>query len=238
VIWGRALVLLTAVALVGSVVTAAGGNVNSPGGAGPRRGLAACQPGSKRAVVGGKVKCLRVGQACAARYQAAYKKHGFTCVKGHLRKRSTPTRPAPAAPPTTTPPTPPTPPPPPAQTGHYKGTTSQLEVFEFDVTASGNRVENFATGQINEGCNPPAHLSGGNFSGGSGPISADGTFKFDFDYASTVSGAPSKGHLTLTGRFAGNTASGTLQDTQTFTFEGVEYTCGSGQQTWTANKTG
>ena len=227
----RVLVLLAAVVLVGSVAAGAGAKVNMSGGAAPQSGSAACKAGSKRAVIGGKVKCLRVGQACAARYQTAYKKYGFTCAKGHLRKRSAPTPKPPAPAPTPTPP-------PPAPPGHYKGTTSQNEVFEFDVTASGDRVQNFTTGQINEGCNPPAHLSGGNFTGGTGPISADGTFNFDFDYTSTVSGVPSKGHFTLTGRFNGTTATGTLADTTTFTYQGVAYSCGSGQQTWTATKSG
>ena len=56
---------------------------------------AACRVGTKRAIIGGKVKCLRAGQSCTARYQTAYKRYGFTCVKGHLRKRAAP----PTAPP-------------------------------------------------------------------------------------------------------------------------------------------
>src|SRR6266550_3206703 len=48
----------------------------------------ACRVGTKRAVIGGKVKCLKAGQVCQARYQTAYKRYGFTCVKGHLRKRT------------------------------------------------------------------------------------------------------------------------------------------------------
>jgi hypothetical protein len=227
VIRGRALIVLSAVVLVGSAAAVADAGADRAGGAAPQSSSATCRAGSRRAVIGGKVKCLRVGQACAARYQAAYRKYGFACVKGHLRKRAAP-KPTP----------PPAPPPPPAQPGHYQGTTSQNEVFQFDVTASGDRVQNFTTGQINEGCNPPAHLSGGNFSGGSGPIAADGSFKFDFDYTSTVSGVPSKGHFTLTGRFSGAAATGTLSDTTTFTYGGVAYSCGSGQQTWTATKSG
>jgi hypothetical protein len=51
------------------------------------------------AKVGGKAVCLHVGLACKASLNSAYKRHGFTCVAGHLRK-------TPATPPTTTTPTP------------------------------------------------------------------------------------------------------------------------------------
>jgi hypothetical protein len=205
------LVALLAATLVWFVSTANGAS----GSAG------ACRAGTKRAVVGGKVKCLKPGQACKARYRAAYKKVGLTCVKGRLRKVP-----------------PPAPPPPPAQAGHYHGTTSQLEVIDFDVAAGGRSVTNATTGQINQGCNPPLHLSGGGLLAAAAPIAADGTFTIQFDYQSTVSGAPSSGHFSLTGRFSGQGVGGTLTVTTTFTANGVAYTCGSGQQTWTANRTG
>ena len=199
---------------------------------------AACPAGSKRAVIGGKVKCLRAGQACSARYQAAYKKHGFTCVGGHLRKRKTTPPPTPEPPPTPTPP--PAPPAPPAQPGHYHGTTSQLETFDLDVTSTGTAVTNIVTGQINEGCNPAGvTLSGGNFRiAGPVPLTSDGTFTIDGDYTSRVGDNPSTGHLTLIGHFSGATATGTLEDTTRFTDNGVAYSCGSGRQTWTATRTG
>src|SRR3954452_4703989 len=95
----------------------------------------ACRAGTKRAVIGGKVKCLKAGQACQARYQSAYKRVGLTCVNGRLRKR-----PATPPPPPAPPPTPPPPPAPPAQAGHYHGTTSQLETIDFDVNSDGTRV--------------------------------------------------------------------------------------------------
>jgi hypothetical protein len=204
--------------------------------AAPDAGSVTCRSGSKRAIIGGKVKCLRVGQACSARYQAAYRRYGFTCVSGHLRKRTV-KPPAPPAPPPP-PPAPPAPPPPPAQAGHYKGTTSQLEVLEFDVDASGTVVRNFSTGQINEGCTPAGSLSGGNFTGGATPIAADGSFLLDFDYTGSVSGNPSTGHFTMRGQFSGSTATGTLEKTTKFTYNGVQYSCGSGRQTWTVTRTG
>ena len=223
--------LLVAVAvLVGAATSVAAATMNAPR---PQAQAARCPTGSKRAVIGGKVKCLRVGQKCAARYRAAYKKHGFTCVNGRLRKRST-TAPPPQPP--SPPPVPPPPPAPPATPGHYKGTTSQNEIIEFDVSADGTRVVALLTGQINEGCNPPAHLFGGNLHDGTAAIAADGTFKLDFDYTSSVGGDPSKGHFTLTGKFSGGSWTGTLEDKVSFTDEGTAYSCGSGTQTWTASK--
>jgi hypothetical protein len=219
------LLLVAFALLVGVAAGVAAATVNASG---PRAQAAGCPAGSKRAMVGGKVRCLRAGQKCVARYRAAYKKHGFTCVNGRLRKRSS--APAPA-------PTSPQPPAPPAQPGHYKGTTSQNEIIEFDVNADGSRVVGLLTGQINEGCNPPAHLFGGNLHDGTAPIAADGTFKLDFDYASSVGGDPSKGHFTLTGKFSGTSWTGTLEDKVSFTHEGTAYSCGSGTQTWTAART-
>jgi hypothetical protein len=221
--------LVTAAIVVGAATAVASATVNL---AGPRADRAGCPAGSKRAVIGGKVKCLRVGQKCAARYRAKYKRYGFICVSGHLRKRPA----APAPQPTPTPPPAPPPPAPPAQPGHYKGTTSQLEIIEFDVTADGTRVVALLTGQINEGCNPPAHLYGGNLHDGTASIATDGSFKIDFDYTSTVGGDTSKGHFTLTGKFSGTGFTGTLQDNVSFTHEGTASSCGSGLQTWTAAK--
>ena len=221
--------LLVAVTVFVGVATSVAAAKVEP--AAPRAHAAGCPAGSKRAVLGGKVKCLRAGQKCVARYRAAYKKHGFTCVNGRLRKRS-------IAPPPPSPPLPPPPPPaPPATPGHYKGTTSQNEVIEFDVSADGTHVVGLLTGQINEGCTPPAHLFGGNLHDGNATIAADGTFKFDFDYTSNVGGDPSKGHFTLTGKFSGGSWTGTLEDKVSFTHEGTSYSCGSGSQTWTASKT-
>ena len=103
----------------------------------PEAGSSTCPSGSKRAVIAGKPRCLRTGQPCAKRNEAAYKKHGFTCVNGHLRKRTVAPAPSPTPPPASLPPPPPASP---AQPGHYKGTTSQLEIIEFDVTADGIHV--------------------------------------------------------------------------------------------------
>jgi hypothetical protein len=222
-------------ALFNAGVTA-GGAMLLPGGVVE---VASCAKGSKRAKIGGKVKCLKTGQACANRYLKAYRKYGFSCVGGHLRT---------AAPPPASQPPPPAPAPPPtppaptlhAQPGHYKGLTSQITDFEFDVTSDGNFVTHLVTGQINEGCTPEAHLYGGdlNFGTATIPIAADGSFTIDESYQGTVDEDPSTGHLTIVGHLSGSMATGTLSDTLSFTHDGTQYSCGSGLQTWTATRRG
>ncbi len=218
------------IAVVIGVLVCAAATAGTAGGS-----AGACPAGSKRAVVGGKIKCLRAGQTCKTRYQAAYKRAGFTCVKGRLRKR--PTSPPPAPPPAPTPAPPPAPGPP-AQPGHYHGTTSQLETIDMDVASDGRTVTNIATGQINQGCTPPGHISGGGLHSSTRTLAADGSFVVDFDYTGSFSdGTPYSGHFNLTGRFSGSTATGTLSVTLNFTDNGTGYHCGSGQQTWSAVKT-
>ncbi len=65
---------------------------------------AACAKGAVAARVGGKSVCLRAGTACIAKYNSIYKKHGFTCISGHLRKTPTAKPPAPTPTPTPVPP--------------------------------------------------------------------------------------------------------------------------------------
>jgi hypothetical protein len=194
----------------------------------------ACRAGTKRAVIGGKVKCLKAGQSCSARYQAAYRKYGFTCVSGHLRKRKT--TPAPQPPPPPAPP--PQPPAPLWQPGHYHGLDSQNEVVDFDADAQA--ATNISTGQINQGCTPGGvTISGGGFDRDSTTIAGDGTFIVDFDFQGKFSdGTPYSGHLNFTGHLSGATASGTLSATLNFTSAGTGYRCGSGVQNWTAARTG
>jgi len=220
---------------VGGLSSAASGALTI--GAAQARDAASCKQGFTPAIIGGKSKCLKSGQACAKRYQKAYRKYGFNCVNGHLRKRAVP--PAPPAPP----PSPPAPPPAPtphAQPGHYKGLTSQITNFEFDVTGDGNFVTHLVTGQINEGCSPGGSLYGGDLNFGTSmiPIAVDGSFTIDIPYTGTVDEDPSTGHLTIIGHFSGTTATGTLSDTVSFTSEGTQFSCGSGLQTWTATRTG
>jgi len=225
------LLIVVAVAMSVLVVEASGAS------AARDHSTSACPAGSKRAVIGGKVQCLRTGQKCNSRYQAAYKRAGFTCTNGRLRKR------APAPPPTQPPPEPPPapqpPPAPPAQPGHYHGLTSQLTTVDLDVSADGRSATNITTGQVNQGCTPPGHISGGGIEGFGRPIANDGTFVIDFSFQGTFSdGTPYTGTLNMTGHFSGSSVSGTLAATLNFTDNGTPYACGSGQQTWTATRTG
>jgi hypothetical protein len=182
---------------------------------------ASCPRGSKAAIIAGTFKCLRVGAACKARYQAAYRKYGFKCVSGRLRRL---TAPPPA--------------PPPGQPGHYKGTTSQNEKFEFDVTSNGRGVTNVVTGQINEGCNGGVTLSGfaGTWITDVLPIDASGGFASDAPYITTVSSSAATGRFTLTGHLNGAVGVGNFQKTTNFSANATAYTCGSGLQTWTVTR--
>ncbi|MGZ4410054.1 MAG: cupredoxin domain-containing protein [Gaiellaceae bacterium] len=66
---------------------------------------AACTKGAVAARIGAKSACLRAGTACKATYNSIYKKHGFTCIAGHLRKTPTAKPPAPTPVPPYSPPT-------------------------------------------------------------------------------------------------------------------------------------
>src|SRR5262245_15627694 len=162
------LLIVVAMAMSALVAAASGASAASDHSTGT------CPAGSKRAVIGGKVKCLSAGQKCKPRYQAAYKRAGFTCTNGRLRKRTP--APPPTQPPPEPTPTPQPPPAPPAQPGHYHGLTSQLTTVDLDVSADGRSATNISTGQINQGCTPPGHISGGGISDFARPIASDGTF--------------------------------------------------------------
>jgi Calx-beta domain/RTX calcium-binding nonapeptide repeat (4 copies) len=123
-----------------------------------------------------------------------------------------------------------------AMPGHYKGTDSQNELFEFDVTADGAGVTGIRTGQVNESCSPGGSLSGGNLDFGSDvyPISAEGYFSATGVFVFVVSGAPAIDTVTITGKFSGASASGTFLSNTVFTLGGTHYSCTSGNQTWNA----
>lgn len=183
-------------------------------------------------MIGGQRKCLRAGQPCAKKNEAGYRRHGFTCVNGHLRKRTA------APPPAPTPPPPP--PPPPAQPGHFHGLTSQSETFDFDVTADGSHITALVVGGVNQGCNPPAHIAGNRLDAGSSvfTLGADGTLGIDATFESTVDDDPSTDHITIAGRVTGSAGTGTLRLTTAFTSQGTAYTCESGSLTWSVTRTG
>jgi len=136
--------------------------------------------------------------------------------------------------------------PPPARPGHYKGMSSQSESFEFDVTPDGTTVARLVTGQINESCNTGFHLYWGRLDFGTDtiPISADASFATDFTYEDRILiegdpvRYPTSKHVVITGRFSGDTASGTLLVGTSFTYKGTLHSCTSNPQTWTATRTG
>src|SRR4051794_2797159 len=57
-----------------------------------------CGAKTKRARVGGKTVCLRVGLKCSATNKRVYKRYGFVCVRRKLAKIKKPVQTAPTAP--------------------------------------------------------------------------------------------------------------------------------------------
>jgi len=72
------------------------------------------------------------------------------------------------------------------------------------------------------------------------PIAADGSFLFDDTFQSTLTvdqeKIPLSEHVTIHGKFDGTSASGDLNETDTFTYQGEGFSCTSGPVTWTASK--
>ena len=207
----------------------------------PEANAASCARGTKPAVIGGNFKCLRVGQRCLTRYQGAYRRYSFHCANGRLRRGST--GPFETAAPPQGPPAPPLPPPAPtpaAIDGHYKGVTSQSETFEFDIVNGGLSFRGLKTGQINQGCTPRLHLTGGNIDWPNSvyPVTRAGDFTIDTDLTGTIGNSPAKGNLTIRGHMTGQVGSGSLEKTRTFSEGNTAYSCGSGLQTWTVTRTG
>jgi hypothetical protein len=206
--------------------------------AGPEAKAASCARGTKAAVVGGNFRCLRVGQKCSARYQSGYRRYGFHCASGRLRRGTG--MPATAVPAPATPPPPPRPTPA-AVDGHYKGVTSQNETFEFDIANGGLSFRGLKTGQINEGCTPHFsiywnYLDWPNYVV---PVSMAGDFTIDTDLTGWHVGSwPASEHVTIRGHMAGPVGSGSLEMKTAFSGNGISYSCGSGLQTWTVTRTG
>jgi hypothetical protein len=116
-----------------------------------------------------------------------------------------------------------------------------MTTFEFDVTSNGSGVANLVSGQVNQGCTPSFHVSGGQISIGSYviPIARDGSFAISWSGTGTIGSVPATGRTSVSGHLSGATAIGNLERTTTFTWtDGVAYSCGSGLQTWTATRTG
>jgi hypothetical protein len=221
------------IVVLSGTLAAAALTTTAIGASRPASVAASCKAGFKPAIIGGQFTCLHVGLRCKGRYEKAYRKYRFTCAYGHLHRWSPPPPPVE--------PVPPQPPPaPPALPGHYKGLTSQNETFEFDVTAGGQAFKGLKTGQINEGCTPPAHIYGNYFDWPdySVPIQTGGAFAINVPFGSSVGVYPSVNRIIIDGQMTGTVGVGSIQLTTYFTANGVPYECGSGRQTWTVTRTG
>jgi hypothetical protein len=181
---------------------------------------AACSPGGVAATAGGHATCLRAGGACKAAFAGAYKRHGFACRNGRLRRT------VPEAPP------PPPPPPPPAKPGHYEVAGGYLR---FDVLPDGATIANFFARAL-LGCQPAGaiRLSIPVTVTSSVTIQADKSFSIDFP---TPTGP--KAELFATGSFdaTGATASGTFEIKSSIDLTVGHYDCDSGPIQWTATLT-
>ena len=128
--------------------------------------------------------------------------------------------------------------------GHYNGTNSMMTLFAFDVTPDGASVTNLVTGQINQSCGGGVNISQGSLDYGDYriPINSQGSFTSDETWKGKISDgsttAETSTHVVITGHFTGDTASGTLLKTIAFTWNGTAFSCTSGNQTWSATRTG
>jgi len=134
---------------------------------------------------------------------------------------------------------PPPPPPPPAQVapGSYKGATQEGNYVFFNVlpnmTLSGFRVND-----LPENCDGPIRLTGGvDWSDSTFTIRSDGTFRAEGNWTgSQVNGDTefTAWHAVVTGRFAGTSATGTINVSDELNYKGTHYRCSTGDEKWSA----
>jgi hypothetical protein len=132
-----------------------------------------------------------------------------------------------------------------AQPGHYAGTTSQNEAWSFDVTPDGRGVTNLTSGQVNTSCSIAGQTIGSTSGGnihltGTIPIAQNGSFSATVNFTGgTIGGIPiTSDVLNVAGQFSNNSASGTWNEKFSFPYQGYQIDCTSGDQTWTATRTG
>jgi hypothetical protein len=84
----RRLLILVLILLVTVLGAVAGGGAAKTGRAATAPSTIAhkCKTGWRHAIIGGEHKCLRAGQFCAKRYERQYRRYGYTCRAGRLRK--------------------------------------------------------------------------------------------------------------------------------------------------------
>lgn len=137
-----------------------------------------------------------------------------------------PELPAPAAPPA-------------AARGHFAGTIGNAQTsLAFDIGADGISMLNLATGEIDESCDSDRytyHFDGFNGSGPY-PVATDGSFLIG---GSNTSDPTLSYSIKFTGKVTGTTASGILHVESSYLLsDGNRLNCTSGDQPWTAAKTG
>jgi hypothetical protein len=136
---------------------------------------------------------------------------------------------------------PPPPPPPPsaATPGHFAGTIGNAQSpIAFDIGPDALSLRNLVTGEIDESCDPATYTFW--FTGihgpGPYPVAADGSFNH-----TSSGGDPSSTTYVIkfSGRVTGGTASGILHVESSYLMtDGNRLNCSSGDQPWTATKTG
>jgi hypothetical protein len=197
----------------------------------------ACKP----VTIAGKRVCVEVGDKCAVRNRAAYRRVGLDCVAGRVRKaapRPTTTKPPTTEPATTTAPT--------ITTigddfplaGHYQGVTSQGRPLAFDVKDDRKNLTNIVGGAVVETCNPAHEYTFFGFETGSYdfPVGPDGSWHLNGGARTDNNAGITAGNkIVMSARFsAGGHVEGTYDVVSSVTDAGVSYSC-SGSVTWTGS---
>ena len=193
------------------------------------------------------VECLR--SPCTGPYKATSEGHvafqasvikriGTRITTLGRSKRITVSWSQPAPPPA---PTPPAPPPPAATPGHFTGTIGNAQSpINFDIGGDGLSLANWSTGEIDESCDPSTYTFAfsGLHAGGPFPVAQDGSFTITGS-ASNLSPPLTAYSVRFTGKITGSTASEILHVESSYTIgDGTQLNCTSGDQPWTATKTG
>jgi streptogramin lyase len=79
-------IVVAAAAVLGAALLASLAQGQATRTAARNPGAAACASGSVPARIGGRLRCLRPGQRCQKRYARQYRRHGFVCRNGRLRR--------------------------------------------------------------------------------------------------------------------------------------------------------
>jgi hypothetical protein len=89
---------------------------------------------------------------------------------------------------------------------------------------------------VNESCSPSGTLSGGHLQSFSTTINPNGSFSISVTLNGTVGGQPFMDTITINGKLIGSTASGTFVVASSFNYQGADFSCSLGTQTWTATR--